>query len=93
MYAFHKTKTKQKQTKNKTKMKFKEEILNLSGCASSPDHLDTNDDLKKCGGCMLCKLHLDTSTKFTSSVTNETFTLDKKVLTLTLHALRRMLFI
>ena len=59
-------------------MKFKEEILNLSGCASSPDHLDANDDLKKCGGCMLCKLHLDTSTKFTSSVTNETFTLDEK---------------
>ena len=59
-------------------MKFKEEILNSSGCASSPDHLDANDDLKKCGGCMLCKLHLDTSTKFTSSVTNETFTLDEK---------------
>ena len=59
-------------------MKFNQEILKLSGCASSPDHLTKDDDLKKCGHCMLCKLHLNTSTKFTSTVTNETFSFDKE---------------
>ena len=53
-----------------TTMKFKYEILNGSGCASSPDN-DTDDDLKTCGKCKLCELNLNTSTGFKSTVTNE----------------------
>ena len=54
-------------------MRFNKEILNSSGCASSPDPLATGDDLKACGGCLLCKMQLNKSTVFTSSVTKERF--------------------
>ena len=47
-----------------------------SGLASSSDH-GSNDDLKTCGGCMLCKIHLNTSSIFKSTVTNEKFCLPK----------------
>ena len=49
------------------------ELLNRSGCASSPDPMSTGSDLKGCGKCILCKDQLNTSTIFTSSVTNERF--------------------
>ena len=58
-------------------MKFNTDILQGSGCASSPDQGLNDDDLKTCGGCMLCKVHLNTSTIFKSTVTNETFSLPK----------------
>ena len=59
-------------------MKFNKDILNGSGCASSPDIGDPDDELKACGGCMLCKVHLNKSTNFKSAVTNETFSLSKQ---------------
>ena len=62
------------------KMRFQEDIITKAGCASSPDILTTDADLKACGRCKLCRENLNTSTTFTSSVTHETFSIeDKKI--------------
>ena len=59
-------------------MRFKYELLTGSGAASTPDDGLNVDDLKTCkNGCMLCKTHLNTSTVFKSTVTNQTFSLPK----------------
>ena len=57
-------------------MRLTKEKLNRSGCASSPDPLSNTELLNACGDhkqCRLCELHLNTSTKFRSSVTNDTY--------------------
>ena len=59
-------------------MKLNMDILTGSGCASSPDNLSLDDDLNTCGNCILCKENLITSTTFTSTVTNDRYSiLDK----------------
>ena len=58
-------------------MRFNQELLNGSGCASSPDNDLNDDDLKTCGNCTLCKFHLNKSTIFKSTVTNERFSIPK----------------
>ena len=45
----------------------------MSGCASSPDPLPMDNNLKACGGCTLCREQLNVSTVFKSSVTNDTY--------------------
>ena len=49
-------------------------MINESGCASSPG-IGPDDELKSCGKCQFCKIHFNPSTNFTSSVTNDTFSL------------------
>ena len=56
-------------------MKLKTHLITGSGCASSPDIAPTYDELKSCGGCMLCKIHLNTSATFQSTLTLENFSL------------------
>ena len=73
--------------------KFKEDILAGSGCASSPDIDPVDDFLEKCGGCVLCKYHLNTSTNFQSTVTNEKFSLPKDKHGIKIACTTKMLFI
>ena len=54
--------------------KFNKQIISESGCASSPG-IGPDDELKSCGKCQFCKIHFNPSTNFTSSVTNDTFSL------------------
>ena len=54
---------------------FKKDVLLSSGCASSPDHSIMDDKLEACGGCTFCREHLNTSTKFKSTVTQEQFSI------------------
>ena len=54
--------------------KLSKEIINESGCASSPGN-GPDDELKSCGKCMFCNIHFNPSTNFTSTVTNDTFSL------------------
>ena len=56
-------------------MKFNLNTLNESGCASSPDISSHVDDLKFCNNCTLCREHLNKSTIFHSTVTNESFSI------------------
>ena len=60
-------------------MRFNKDILYGSGCASSPDSLGKDVDLKTCGNCMLCREHLNTSTTFTSAVTHEKYSIADQV--------------
>ena len=54
--------------------RFKYDILEGSGCASSPETQQTSaEDLKTCGKCVLCKYNLNKSSIFTSTVTGESF--------------------
>ena len=57
-------------------MYIDKEIINRSGCASSPDPLGKGKDLLGCGKCILCKDQFNSSTVFKSSVTNERFVFD-----------------
>ena len=57
-------------------MRLKKEVLSGSGCASSPGIL-IDDNLRSCGKCQFCLLHLNSSTSFKSTVTNDSFSLTK----------------
>ena len=57
-------------------MRISKEKIVESGCASSPG-IGTSEDLRSCGNCQFCKLHLNPSTSFKSTVTNDSFNLDK----------------
>ena len=61
-------------------MRLTKEKLIGSGCASSPDNR-IDDDLSACGKCQFCKLHIDPSTSFKSTVTNDSFSLSKHAVT------------
>ena len=54
---------------------FNKDKLLESGCASSPDICALDDDFTTSCGCTLCKEHLNTSTVFKSTVTEEIFSL------------------
>ena len=54
--------------------KFNKETIIGSGCASSPG-TRPDDNLTSCGKCQFCKVHFNPCTNFTSTVTNDTFSL------------------
>ena len=72
-------------------MKLKQEVLTGSGCASSPDIL-IDDDLSACGKCQFCTLHLNPSTSFKSTVTNDFFPWPNRAMISKLHVKLRTLF-
>ena len=55
------------------------EILQRSGCASSPEPMPSGIELTRCKcNCILCIDQMNPNTVFTSAVTNETFSFNGK---------------